>query len=78
MKKFFIVLCLIFVIGCIDLDETESYEQSNDCTRYTDLCGDGGYDSYYICCSPYTYDCWWEVNGVDYYNVDHMWRAECE
>ena len=78
MKRLLLVLCLI-VFGCYDNDYEDYEYTSNDrCEHYTDLCGDGGYDSYYLCCNEDTYNCWWEVNGKEYYTIEYMWSQECE
>ena len=75
MKRLILVVCLLFMIGCY---EDDTYvEEPDNCTWYSDLCGDNSYKDYYICCSPYTYDCWYEVDGKEYYTVEYMFDKEC-
>lgn len=75
MKSLILSLLVALLFLCCYDSEYDYVENQDDCTRYTDLCGDGGYDSYYICCN--NYDCWYEVNGKEYYTVEYMWGQEC-
>lgn len=77
MKNLFICLVIgLLFFGCYEDDEA-SYKP-NDCTGYSDLCGDQTYIRYYICCSEYSSSCWWEVGEEEYYDVDYMFEMECD
>ena len=75
MKTFILIFCLLFW-GCYDDSANYGTAYQDDCTKYYDLCGDGGSDSYSICCDINS--CWYEVYGHIYYTVDYMWMMECE
>ena len=63
-----IFLVLLLFIGCYD-DPTES------CTKYKDLCGTGGNDTYKVCADEY--GSWFEVDGEVYHTTDYMLMMEC-
>ena len=67
MKR--LMLILLLFLGCYA-------EPQETCTKYYDLCDDGGSDYYYICADAY--GSWFEVYGETYYTVDYMLMVECD